>query len=142
MLRASSRALLLVALLVGGDAMGQVSVTRTPVSVVPVPGGTADFGSISLEVRQFTLLSMSPPLIVLNQIGQTQQVTVLSVLSDRSGYDVTSSLFMTTYTVTNPAIATVSPAGLVTAVSSGTTVLQAFSNGETARSVIVVNPSA
>jgi hypothetical protein len=58
--------------------------------------------------------------------GQTSQLTATATLSDGSTQDVTSKV---TWTPANSGIATVSPAGLVTAVGFGTTTVTATYQG-------------
>lgn len=65
----------------------------------------------------------------LTQVGATQQLSISASFADGTARDVTGSATGTQYTVSNPAIATVSPDGLVTAVSSGTIVIQAVNEG-------------
>jgi hypothetical protein len=77
-----------------------------------------------------TSLSLSNP-ATLTAAGQTAQLTVTATYPDGSAKDVTAATFGTNYTDSNPAIATVSPAGLITAVTSGTIVIQANNDGAT-----------
>jgi len=65
----------------------------------------------------------------LSQAGATAQLTVTATYAGGNTQDVTSGASGTLYNVSNPAIATVSPNGLVTAVSSGTAVIQAVNEG-------------
>ncbi len=73
---------------------------------------------LELEVNPSTLA----------QPGQTVQVTVTALLPDQSEQDVTTAPG-TAYITTNPAIATVDGAGVVTAVSSGTVLVAATVEG-------------
>jgi hypothetical protein len=77
-----------------------------------------------------TALSISIP-ATLTTAGQTAQLTVTATYPDGSTKDVTAATFGTNYTDSNPAIATVSPVGLITAVTSGTIVIQANNDGAT-----------
>ncbi len=61
--------------------------------------------------------------------GATAQVSALASYPDGSQADVTGT--GTSYGISNPAIATISPAGVVTAVRSGTVVIQALNEGTT-----------
>ena len=63
--------------------------------------------------------------------GQTIQLVVTATFPDSSTKDVSAAATGTNYTSSNPAIATVSANGLVTAVSSGTVVIQASNDGAT-----------
>src|SRR5437588_5328550 len=65
----------------------------------------------------------------LSQAGATAQLTVTATYAGGNTQDVTSGASGTLYNASNPAIATVSPSGLVTAVSSGTAVIQAVNEG-------------
>jgi len=70
----------------------------------------------------------SPGGTTLTQQGGTAQLSVSATYADSSINDVTAAAG-TQYTVSNPSIATVTPGGLVTAVSSGTAVVQAINEG-------------
>lgn len=59
--------------------------------------------------------------------GATTQVQALATYAAGNQVDVTGS--GTSYTISNPAIATIAPSGLVTAVRSGTVVIQAINEG-------------
>jgi YVTN family beta-propeller protein len=74
-------------------------------------------------------LTLQVPSSTLTQTGATEQLTVTAAYADNSVKDVTGSAAGTQYTVSNAAIATVSPEGLVTAVGSGTAVIQAVNEG-------------
>lgn len=76
-----------------------------------------------------TSVSVSSPTITLTQQGATVQLSVSASYADGSSKDVTAAAAGTQYNGSNSAIATVSPDGLVTAVSSGTAVLQAVNEG-------------
>lgn len=65
----------------------------------------------------------------LTQPAATAQVTVSAAYVDGTAKDVTPATAGTQYKVSNPGIATVSADGLVTAVSSGTAVIQAVNEG-------------
>ena len=66
---------------------------------------------------------------LLSAPGQTNQLTVVATFPDTSTKDVTASAEGTNYTSSNPAIATVSQEGLVTAASSGTVLISALNEG-------------
>ncbi len=76
--------------------------------------------------RTLTLASASPQL---GQIGATSQLLVVAEYSDDSTRDVSGADTGTKYIVSNPAIATVTGDGLVTALASGTVLLQATHEG-------------
>ena len=73
-----------------------------------------------------TLVANNTPL---TSAGATTQLTVTAIYANAPSQDVTSEASGTQYTVSNPAIATVSTGGLITAVSSGTAVVQAVNEG-------------
>lgn len=74
-------------------------------------------------------LSITPASVSLTAAGQTRQLVVTATYPDRSVQDVTAANTGTTYTTSNPALVTVSADGLVTAVASGTVVIQATHDG-------------
>ena len=74
-------------------------------------------------------LLLTAPTTNLDRTGATTQLTVTARYPDGSTADVTSSAAGTTYTSSNPAVATVSTGGLVTAVASGTALMSAFNEG-------------
>ncbi len=61
----------------------------------------------------------------LGAIGATYQIRLMATYADGSVKDVTSAASGANYISTNPAVASVSPGGLVTAVSSGTVLITA-----------------
>lgn len=76
-----------------------------------------------------TSITVSSGGTTLTQAGATVQVSVSAAYSDLTTKDITAAAAGTIYNVSNPAIATVSPDGLVTAVSSGTVAIQAVNEG-------------
>ncbi len=76
-------------------------------------------------------LSITPGSPSLTAIGQTIQLSVAAVYPSGSSANVTSDPG-TTYTTSNAGIASISATGLVTAVSSGTVVIQSSNDGATA----------
>lgn len=66
---------------------------------------------------------------ILSEIGATTQAIVTATYSDGSTRDATLEASGTTYTTSNPGIATVSPDGLVTAMLSGTALITARNEG-------------
>lgn len=77
-------------------------------------------------------LTIQNPSTTLTQPGQITQLTVSATYADSSVADVTSASAGTQYTISNSSIATISPGGAVTAVSSGTAVVQAVNEGRQA----------
>ena len=82
-------------------------------SLTPIPA------SMALSTTQQSLTSA----------GATTQITTMATYSDGTAKDVSPASAGTTYTTTNSAIATVSGDGLITAVSSGTALIQATNEG-------------
>jgi 6-phosphogluconolactonase (cycloisomerase 2 family) len=76
-------------------------------------------------------LSITPGNPSLTALGQMRQLLVTATYPDSSTKDVSAASTGTNYTTSNPAIATVGPNGLVTAVASGTVVIQATNDGAT-----------
>ena len=76
-------------------------------------------------------LSITPANPSFTAAGQTAQLLVTATYPDNSTRDVTQSSTGTNYTTSNSAIATVNANGLVTAVASGTVVIQATNDGAT-----------
>ena len=75
-----------------------------------------------------TSLTITAPGSAFTTAGQTAQLTVTATYPDNSTQDVTASPG-TAYTSSNPAIATVSASGLVTALTSGRVMIQATNDG-------------
>jgi len=78
-----------------------------------------------------TSLSVAPANPSLTALGQTLQLVVNATYPDNSTKDVSAASTGTTYTTSNPAIANVGANGLLTAVTSGTVVIQATNDGAT-----------
>jgi len=76
-----------------------------------------------------TAVNISTPMTLLSNAGATTQLTVSATYAGGASQDITPASAGTLYNVSNPGIATVSPSGLVTAVSSGTVVIQAVNEG-------------
>ncbi len=76
-----------------------------------------------------TALTIGAPTHTLGQIGSTIQLTVTAQYSDNSTQDVTGAATGTGYTISNSDIATITGDGLVTAVKTGTVVIQATHEG-------------
>jgi len=66
---------------------------------------------------------------ILASAGVTTQLTVTASFPDGSTKNVSAASTGTSYTNSNPKVATVSPDGLVTAVSSGTVIISALNEG-------------
>ncbi len=76
-----------------------------------------------------TSITVTSPAATLTTVGGTAQLKVSAMYASGPAQDVTASSAGTLYNISNPAIATVSANGLVTAVSSGTAVIQAVNEG-------------
>lgn len=74
-------------------------------------------------------LTVSSPTTTLTSSGATAQLTVTAKFPDGSTKNVTAASAGTSYTNSNPKVATVSPNGSVTAVSSGTVIISALNEG-------------
>ncbi len=79
----------------------------------------------SLEVISNKPKDVDSNLPKLTSAGETDQLIVKATYPDSSIKDVTAAGTGTSYTISNPAIATVSAEGLVTAVTSGTVIVSA-----------------
>lgn len=109
----------------GVTTFGQSAFFTIPVNdstnVPPILLGTA-----TPVPEAVTIASSSASLTAL---GATTQLTVSASYASSVPKDVTAASTGTFYTVSNPAIATISADGLVKAVSSGTAVIQAVNEG-------------
>jgi hypothetical protein len=93
---------------------GSVTLSEIPIGPVdPIPA----------------VLRLTVPTTTLSSPGETTQLTVTATLPDGSTRDVTEASTGTSYTMSNRAVATVSPDGLVTAVAGGTVILSALNEG-------------
>jgi hypothetical protein len=76
-----------------------------------------------------TSLTLQSSVMSLNQQNPTGQITVVGRYADNTTRNLTSASTGTTYNISNPRIATISPEGEITAVTSGTVVVQAVNEG-------------
>ena len=76
--------------------------------------------------QSITVVSPAPQL---GQIGQTVQLSVTARFADGTQRDVAGAATGTRYVISNPAIATVTADGLVSALASGTVLIQATHEG-------------
>lgn len=74
-------------------------------------------------------LTLSSSVTTLTQMGATAQLSVTATYPNGTNQSVTAQAFGTSYTTSNPNIATIGPNGLVTAVSSGVVVISAMNEG-------------
>lgn len=77
-------------------------------------------------------LALSAPATILDAIGRTVQLTATATFSDGSTVDLTAGSAGTSYRSSNPAIAAVDDAGLVTAHASGRVLVSALNEGSLA----------
>ena len=101
-------------------------------------GGFEESNTVTLSVvgGSLQLVQIVPKEMILFGPGSTQQLSVLGTFSDGVTRDITDPSTGTRYRTERPAIATVSPAGVVTAGSPGTVNVYA-SNGMRQASVNV-----
>lgn len=106
---------------------------------VPV-NGAANLPTITLGPSTLVpdLLSIAPASPSLSAVGQTVQLSVSAHYPNNSTKNVTAASAGTNYTSSNPAIASVTANGLVTAVASGTVVIQAINDGAPAMASVLV----
>ena len=76
-----------------------------------------------------TSISVTAPTSTLTQAAQTTQLMAAATYTGGTTQNISAASTGTIYQVSNPTIATVSPDGLVTAVSSGTVLIQAHNEG-------------
>jgi hypothetical protein len=96
-------------------------------------------GSVTLPAIQLgattpipTGVSLNTPVTTLTNAGAVAQLNVTAMFADGTGADVTASSTGTAYTISNPFIATVTTEGRVTALHTGTVVVQATNEGTSA----------
>jgi len=95
--------------------------TITPNRMNAIPKVELGTGAATPEDITFTL-----PLTTFTSPGQTAQATVTALFPNGSMEDVTSAVAGTVYSTSNPAVATVSPNGQVTALGSGRALISAL----------------
>ena len=121
---------------------GQVRARATCVENSITRSGQSDLfaipanGSVTLPHVQLGVVEQIPsslalfsPASTLNTTGATTQIIVTAKYPDTSTKNVTAANTGTSYTNSNPKVATLSPDGLVTAVSSGTVIISALNEG-------------
>jgi hypothetical protein len=108
-------------------------VTRSGQSdfVVVPPNGLLQVPEISFEQPTSipARLTVQATRVLLDAVGQTSQLGVIAIYADGSTRDVTSGSAGTSYRSSNPAVATVSGNGLVTARSSGRVLMSVLNEG-------------
>lgn len=76
-----------------------------------------------------TSVTLTAPTATLTSPGATLQLGVTASYADGHSANISPSSAGTSYSISNPAIATISPEGLVTAMRSGTVMIQAINEG-------------
>jgi hypothetical protein len=74
-------------------------------------------------------LTVTSPAVALTPAQPTVQLTVMAAYPDGTTADVTAAAVGTTYTISNPAVASLGPNGLLTALTSGTVLISASKDG-------------
>lgn len=121
---------------------GQVRIRATCVGDGLTRSGQSDFFLVPesgvIRIPEISFVSLTPipveldlsaPSTLLTSIGQEIQLTAVARYGDGATADLTAAATGTGYTSSNPAIATVSPEGLVTARVSGTVLISALNEG-------------
>jgi hypothetical protein len=129
---------------------GQVKARATCVRDSVTTSGESDFftipanGSVNIppivlgaSSKVPTSITVTPAPLTFTAAGQTVQLTVTAHYPDNSTKDVSAASAGTNYTTSNAAIASVGADGLVTAVASGTVIIQATNDG--AAGIITAN---
>ncbi len=122
--------------------LGQVRVRATCIADGVTRTGQSDFFSVPadgiIQVADVVFddpqpvaasLSLTAPATTLTSAGQTVQLTATASYPDGSTAGVSAAAAGTSYTISNPAIATVDGDGLVTALASGTVLVSAANEG-------------
>jgi hypothetical protein len=111
---------------IGADGMTRVG--QSEYFLVP-ENGVVTVAQIEFEDVDAVPLSLTltAPRVGLQQTGETVQLTAMAAFADGTTEDVTNR--GTNFTSTNPAVMTVSPAGLVTARASGVVIVTALNEG-------------
>jgi hypothetical protein len=101
--------------------------------------------SLNIPSIQLGATTLIPTSLVIRSVeseltpqSRSTQLTVTAGYANGTSRNVSAAALGTTYTISNPAIATISPDGLVTAVSSGLVLIQASNEGAQALFTIAV----
>lgn len=123
-----------------GTVSAEGVVTTHAVGTVVISAHAAGkTGSGSLEVKRAPVATVELRPATL-ELAEGQVTTVIAIARDRNGRDLPDRV--ATWTTTNPAIASVSAAGIVSAHSSGTTTLRVTIETEFAELRLTVAPAA
>jgi hypothetical protein len=122
------------------DASGVVTaVTNGSTMITARNSGLTATAAITVEAGvDLESLEISPAEMVLRQVGATGEFHLSGGFSDGTTRDLTPSAAGTLYETGDPAVATVSAAGLVTAAGSGSTTVTATCEERTAEASITV----
>ena len=121
---------------------GPVRIRATCVKNGVTTSGQSDYVNLDLNIvngfSPFSLgnatqipakLTVTAAAATITQSGATDQLVVTATYPDSTTANVTAEANGTSYTVSNPAIATITQDGLVTANASGTVIVSAISEG-------------
>jgi uncharacterized protein YjdB len=108
-----------------------------PVSIIASAEGQSGTVALSVTPLPVATVLLAPASAAL-RVGET--ATLAATLRDAGG--TTLSARTVTWGTANPAVATVSAAGVVTAVAAGSTTISATSEGQTASAPVVVTSTA
>ncbi|MCI0441056.1 MAG: Ig-like domain-containing protein, partial [Chloroflexi bacterium] len=123
---------------VGADGL-LTSIANGDTVITAHNGGLADTADVLVEVGvALQSLGVTPPAATLRNQGETQQLEVAGEFSDGSLRDLTSPSTGTAYESSDPAVALVSPEGVVTAQSNGAVMIMASNEGLTDEAQIMV----
>jgi large repetitive protein len=123
------------------SGFGSVRARATCIKNGVTTSGQSEFFNVTASrmnsIQSFDLNNADPIPTSLSILGQatltsidaTSQLVVTAIYPDGSTSVVTAQANGTNYTISNPAVATVSTEGLVTAVSSGTVIISASNEG-------------
>ncbi len=106
---------------ISGESAPFLIAANTSVDVPPIV-----LGPTTPIPQSVTPTGPSSPL---GQIGATAQLTVTALYADAPARNITAAATGTRYIISNPAIANITADGLVTALASGTVLIQATNEG-------------
>jgi len=111
------------------DAAGRVTAAGAGEATITAAfGGFEDSCRIQVDDRILTGLDLQPDSIGL-VVGETLSLLVLGTFNDGSQDDLTGAFTGTTYSSSAPAVVTVSPDGVLSALSAGEAVIEATNSG-------------
>ena len=113
-------------------------ISQNPATGTSIPEGSSVDLVISLG-PSLDSITITPATATLTTSGEILQLTVTGNYSDGSAKDLTAPSNGTTYTSSDPSIATVTADGIVTAIADGTTSITASNSNLTAAASITVN---